>query len=251
MSFIVSYDYESGRISITAQGGPYYYRAICREGASGGTGAIVYDSLDDVGYIPIASGRSYTTRWFSLDAETTYTANVLYYSAESAESYVGAMGAYQFATPAAPPPTYTLRATLNYDANGGSGAPAAQTLTGTAQSTSGYVSGYISGTEPTRQGYIFDGWQFSGSSHAPYDAGDSITVYATTGGVSYTLVAQWNSWYAASIYLIDQSLQPLQLYLRRKLVLAEKLQAENQQGGGTGDGQQQLELQLQIGRAHV
>ncbi|MBQ1367174.1 MAG: carbohydrate ABC transporter permease [Firmicutes bacterium] len=60
----------------------------------------------------------------------------------------------------------------------------------------------------------------------------------------YTLVAQWNSWYAASIYLIDQSLQPLQLYLRRKLVLAEKLQAENQQGGGTGDGQQQLELQL-------
>ena len=60
----------------------------------------------------------------------------------------------------------------------------------------------------------------------------------------YTLVAQWNSWYAASIYLIDPSLQPLQLYLRRKLVLAEKLQAENQQGGGTGDGQQQLELQL-------
>ena len=60
----------------------------------------------------------------------------------------------------------------------------------------------------------------------------------------YTLVAQWNSWYAASIYLIDQSLQPLQLYLRRKLVLAEKLANESQKGGGTGDGQQQLELQL-------
>lgn len=191
MSFNVDYDYESGRISITAQGGPYYYRAICREGTAGGTGAVVYDSLDDVGYIPMASGRSYTTRWFPLDAETTYTANVLYYSAESAESYVGAMGAQQFTTPSAPPPSYTLRATLNYDANGGSGAPSAQTITGTAQSTSGYVSGYISGAEPTRQGYIFDGWQLSGSSHAPYDAGDSITVYATTGGVSYTLVAQW------------------------------------------------------------
>ena len=59
----------------------------------------------------------------------------------------------------------------------------------------------------------------------------------------YTLVAQWNSWYAASIYLMDQSLQPLQLYLRRKLVLAEKLATENQRGG-TADGQQQLELQL-------
>ena len=55
----------------------------------------------------------------------------------------------------------------------------------------------------------------------------------------YTLVAQWNSWYAASIYLMDQSLQPLQLYLRRKLVLAEKLATENQRGG-TADGQQQL-----------
>ena len=59
----------------------------------------------------------------------------------------------------------------------------------------------------------------------------------------YTLVAQWTSWYAASIYLMDQSLQPLQLYLRRKLVLAEKLATENQRGG-TADGQQQLELQL-------
>ena len=42
---------------------------------------------------------------------------------------------------------------------------------------------------------------------------------------------------------MDQGLQPLQLYLRRKLVLAEKLATENQRGG-TADGQQQLELQL-------
>ena len=191
MSFSVSYDYESGRISITAQGGPYYYRAICRTGTIGGSGTIVYDSIDDGGLVQLPPGATHRTPWFSLDAETTYTANVLIYANSSTSSYIDELGAQQFTTPSAPPPSYTLRATINYDANGGSGAPSAQTITGTAQSTSGYVSGYISGTEPTRQGYIFDGWQLSGSSHAPYDAGDSITVYATTGGVSYTLVAQW------------------------------------------------------------
>lgn len=34
----------------------------------------------------------------------------------------------------------------------------------------------------------------------------------------YTLVARWNSWYDAMIYIPDQALQPLQLYLRRILV---------------------------------
>ena len=34
----------------------------------------------------------------------------------------------------------------------------------------------------------------------------------------YTLVARWNSWYDAMIYIPDQVKQPLQLYLRRILV---------------------------------
>lgn len=34
----------------------------------------------------------------------------------------------------------------------------------------------------------------------------------------YTLVARWNSWYDAMIYVPDTTLQPLQLYLRRILV---------------------------------
>ena len=34
----------------------------------------------------------------------------------------------------------------------------------------------------------------------------------------YTLVARWNSWYDALIYIPNPSLQPLQLYLRRVLV---------------------------------
>lgn len=48
----------------------------------------------------------------------------------------------------------------------------------------------------------------------------------------YTLVARWNSWYDALIYIPNQSLQPLQLYLRRILVdntvdLAASLTAED------------------------
>lgn len=42
----------------------------------------------------------------------------------------------------------------------------------------------------------------------------------------YTIVAQWNSWYAASIYLMDQNKQPLQLYLRRILILQQNLAAQ-------------------------
>ena len=52
----------------------------------------------------------------------------------------------------------------------------------------------------------------------------------------YTMVAQWNSWYAASIYLQDQSLQPLQLYLRRLLILQQNAAQSNSNGqGGTSE----------------
>ena len=53
----------------------------------------------------------------------------------------------------------------------------------------------------------------------------------------YTLVAQWNSWYAASIYLTDEHLQPLQLYLRRMLILQNNAAgtATGGQGGATSD----------------
>jgi len=59
----------------------------------------------------------------------------------------------------------------------------------------------------------------------------------------YTIVAQWNSWFAASIYLVKQNLQPLQLYLRRVLILQQNLtQAmESGQGGVTSDTSEGME----------
>lgn len=56
----------------------------------------------------------------------------------------------------------------------------------------------------------------------------------------YTIVAQWNAWYAASIYLTDLKLQPVQLYLRRILILQQQQANDQNSGkGGTGEGQEE------------
>ena len=72
--------------------------------------------------------------------------------------------------------------TLNYNANGGSGAPSAQTYTGTGSSH----TFTISSTEPTRNGYSFEGWSTSSSGSATYQPGGRISVTGTT-----TLYAVW------------------------------------------------------------
>lgn len=80
-------------------------------------------------------------------------------------------------------PTYTV----SYNANGGSGAPSAQTKTHGVTLT-------LSSTKPTRTGYTFQGWGTSASATAKtYDAGGSytnnaaITLYAVWKAVTYTI----------------------------------------------------------------
>jgi len=80
-------------------------------------------------------------------------------------------------TPPAPK-TFTLR----YDANGGSGAPPAQTYSGTESSHAFTVSS----TVPKWEGHTFLGWSTSSKGSASYQGGDSITVTGTT-----TLYAVW------------------------------------------------------------
>lgn len=74
------------------------------------------------------------------------------------------------------PNTYTI----SYNANGGSGAPAAQ--------IKNYNTGLtLSTTKPTRSGYNFVGWSASSSGTAPiYKSGGSYTANAST-----TLYAVW------------------------------------------------------------
>ena len=76
-----------------------------------------------------------------------------------------------------------LTHSLNYDANGGSGAPAKQTVTGSASSADFTVSS----TEPVRANYDFLGWSDSkNATEADYKAGDTITVSGDK-----TLYAVW------------------------------------------------------------
>ena len=75
--------------------------------------------------------------------------------------------------------------TVTYDANGGIGAPLAQS--GTVSGSSSSCKFIISNTIPTRDGYTFLGWSKSSSAMAAsYSSGGNITVSSST-----TLYAVW------------------------------------------------------------
>lgn len=83
-------------------------------------------------------------------------------------------------------PAVTWQWTVNYNANGGSGAPSAQTKT--------YGSTLkLSSSKPTRTGYIFQGWATSsggGVAYAPganYTANSGITLYAVWKKITYSV----------------------------------------------------------------
>ena len=90
-------------------------------------------------------------------------------------------------------------ATLNYDATGGSGAPAAQTRTVSASATS--TSFTVSNTIPTKANHRFDGWIYGGTI---YHGGDTFTVQKSTPTV--TLKAVWTEYYrpGATLYSADE-----------------------------------------------
>lgn len=76
--------------------------------------------------------------------------------------------------------------TLSYNANGGTGAPSAQTYTGSSTSSHTFT---ISSTEPTRSGYEFLGWSTSSTAtSASYQPGSTISV---SYNGSKTLYAVW------------------------------------------------------------
>lgn len=80
-------------------------------------------------------------------------------------------------------PTYTI----SYNANGGSGAPSAQTKTEGVNLT-------LSSTKPTRTGYTFLGWSFSSTATtatfaagATFDYDQTTTLYAVWQIITYTV----------------------------------------------------------------
>lgn len=77
--------------------------------------------------------------------------------------------------------------TLTYDANGGTGAPAAQTQNSTEKSQAFTVSS----TVPTRDGYTFLGWSDTEDGNVTYLAEDTITLSYTSP--SKTIYAIWQA----------------------------------------------------------
>ncbi len=78
-------------------------------------------------------------------------------------------------------PTFTL----NYDANGGTGAPASQTYKATSQYEGSHTF-TISSQQPTRDDYDFQGWSTTPTGAVQYQPNGSIVVTGTT-----TLYAVW------------------------------------------------------------
>ena len=80
---------------------------------------------------------------------------------------------------------------LKFDANGGSGAPAAQTYTTDTASETSYTF-TIPKTVPARKGYTFQGWSFEKNGTASYQPGETCTLTRPKdGATASTLYAVW------------------------------------------------------------
>ena len=83
-------------------------------------------------------------------------------------------------------PAPDVDAILNYDANGGTGAPKSESKSGPKGSSATFT---VSSTTPTRDGYTFKGWNTKADgSGTAYEAGKTISV---AYGSTTTLYAQW------------------------------------------------------------
>ena len=93
----------------------------------------------------------------------------------------------------APPIETTYYATLNFDANGGSGAPSSQTGNNTSEII--YIT--IPYTTPVKNGYTFGGWT---DGYNTYQPGSSYPCQGSVYGNTVTLSALWNqSFYYATL----------------------------------------------------
>ena len=121
------------------------------------------------------------SQWYSLDVPYGETRSI-----SASSQYTGGSGTHVSSVGysyTAPRPTYRVA----YDANGGSGAPSAQTK------TYGYTLA-LSSTRPIRTGYTFLGWSKNRSASFPsyypggsYTENASVTLYAVWRINSYTV----------------------------------------------------------------
>ena len=138
-------------------------------------------------------GSAYV-QFTGLQPGTRYAVNVAY--GTSGTNWVGWGTAQYFTTTGGSGggggggETGTYSVTLTFNANGGSGAPSAQTYYGSSQ----YIEVTIPSQVPTRSGYNFLGWATSSSAtEAKYFAGQTYTNWwaDTSGTYTQALYAVW------------------------------------------------------------
>ena len=101
-----------------------------------------------------------------------------------------------------PNPTTKYTYTLNYDANGGTGAPSADSWS-TTDASIRYHSFTVKNTVPTREGYVFKGWKAKDGSDTIYTGGTLCSVSQYGNDV----VKNGNTW-TRTLYAVWEEAAP-------------------------------------------
>ena len=101
-----------------------------------------------------------------------------------------------------PNPTTKYTYTLNYDANGGTGAPSADSWS-TTDASIRYHSFTVKNTIPTREGYVFKGWKAKDGSDTIYTGGTLCSVSQQGNDV----VKNGNTW-TRTLYAVWEEAAP-------------------------------------------
>lgn len=101
-----------------------------------------------------------------------------------------------------PNPTTKYTYTLNYDANGGTGAPSADSWS-TTDASIRYHSFTVKNTTPTREGYVFKGWKAKDGSDTIYTGGMTCAVSQYGNDV----VKNGNTW-TRTLYAVWEEATP-------------------------------------------
>lgn len=101
-----------------------------------------------------------------------------------------------------PNPTTKYTYTLNYDANGGTGAPSADSWS-TTDASIRYHSFTVKNTVPTREGYVFKGWKAKDGSGTIYTGGTLCSVSQQGNDV----VKNGNTW-TRTLYAVWEEAAP-------------------------------------------
>ena len=101
-----------------------------------------------------------------------------------------------------PNPTTKYTYTLNYDANGGTGAPSADSWS-TTDASIRYHSFTVKNTSPTREGYVFKGWKANDGSDTIYTGGMTCAVSQYGNDV----VKNGNTW-TRTLYAVWEEAAP-------------------------------------------